>query len=149
MKEAIINYSFYVCCVIYSTYWNVMVCEVWRNILLKGSLLWIFENTIFTPWIKRENKLHSHVFFPKCCYTVPKEIHFPRYNMKCSGENMTTQKSSCSIVEIWTTFRTVYYVHLWSSLFAQTSHISSHPNVQVAKKCNTYSTVQYTVRYTI
>ena len=22
-------------------------------------------------------------------YTIPKEIHFPRYNMKCSGENLT------------------------------------------------------------
>ena len=29
--------------------------------------------------------------FEKCLtilYTVPKEIHFPRFNMKCSGDNL-------------------------------------------------------------
>ena len=41
---------------------------------------------------------------PSLQYTVPKEIDFPRYNMKCSGENVI----SCYIAEIWIAFLTVY-----------------------------------------
>ena len=55
-------------------------------------------------------------------YTVPKEIHFPPYNMKCSGEKVILYAEyfmkynvfhymSCYIADIWITFRTVYSVH--------------------------------------
>ena len=50
-------------------------------------------------------------------YNVQKEIYFPRYNMKCSGENEILQGIfcvvspfpqyiSCYISEIWITFWT-------------------------------------------
>ena len=52
-------------------------------------------------------------------YPVPKVIHFPRYNMKCSGENLILRGIvhvvsivfliiSCYIAEIWIAFLTVY-----------------------------------------
>ena len=51
-------------------------------------------------------------------YTVPKEIDFPRYSTKCSGENEILRGIfrvaprflyiSCYISEIWITFCTVY-----------------------------------------
>ena len=58
--------------------------------------------------------------------TVPKEIDFPRYNMKCSGENVILRRIfhvvSCFplhymllyIAEIWITFRTVCMASLAS-----------------------------------
>ena len=46
-------------------------------------------------------------------YTVPKEFDFPRYNMKCSWENVILNGIvhvfhyiTCYIAEIWITFRT-------------------------------------------
>ena len=54
---------------------------------------------------RRFNIGHAHLspYIPG--YTVPKEIDFPRYNLKCSGENMihTTRNILC-IIMVSTTF---------------------------------------------
>ena len=62
-------------------------------------------------------KTHRPLLYSIYCigaYTVPKEIYFPRYNMKCSGENLILRGIfhvvSYYIAEIWITFLTVYVV---------------------------------------
>ena len=66
-------------------------------------------------------------------YTVPKEIDFPRYNMKCSRENVILRGIfhvvyhvfiyiSCYIVEIWIAFLTVYSVHCTNLLLNIQEH---------------------------
>ena len=47
-------------------------------------------------------------------HTVPKEIHFPRYNMKCSKKAHIVSclhYISYYIAEIWITFRTVHILY--------------------------------------
>ena len=61
--------------------------------------------------------MHYMYCFKLMLRTVPKVIDFPRYNMKCSGENVILRGIvhvvsgfplyiSCSIAEIWIAFLT-------------------------------------------
>ena len=62
--------------------------------------------------------MHGYRFNLLLLYTVPKVIDFPRYNMKCSGENVILRGivhvvsgfplHSCYIAEIWIAFLTGY-----------------------------------------
>ena len=60
------------------------------------------KKTFFLKQLARARQAQSS------SYPVPKVIDFPRYNMKCSGENVipTTWKISCSIM-ISSTFHVI------------------------------------------
>ena len=84
-----------------------------------------------------KNSVHTHMLY--ALFTVPKEIDFPQYNMKCSGgQPDTTQNSSCIIM-----FSTTFHVisRIFGLLFGQCIFITPLPSILSLMRTRTCPTV--------